>query len=164
MPRRDSQMKGLVPRNLAALFLLVFGLSQMAGYTFDLPTLRGIGAASVVAPFPKVFSDVDSVETFASRFFLEYTDAAGARQNMEITPAVYSRIQGPYNRRNVYGAALSFGPTPGFPKPLFDAVFSYGLVDPGRVGSELGLPEGIAGLRLRIETKTRGRDGLWFLP
>jgi hypothetical protein len=155
--------KGAVPRNVAAIVLLVFGLSQMAGYALQLRALRGIGAASVVAPFPKVFSDVDGVETFASRFVLEYTGTDGKPGRLEVTPEVYSRICGPYNRRNVYGAALSYGPTPHFPKPLFDAVFRYGLTEPGPLREELGLPHGIADLRLRVESKTRGRDQVWTL-
>jgi hypothetical protein len=164
MARSDSGKQALVRRNAAAIALLIFGMSQMVGHVLDLRPLRAIGAVSMLAPFPKVFSDVDGVETFSSRFFLDFRTSDGATRSLEITPEVYSRIRGPYNRRNVYGAALSYGPTPNFPKPLFEAVFNYGLIDPGPLRSEIDLPELTRDLRLRIQTKTHGRNDQWLLP
>lgn len=151
-------------RNILASTILIIGLSQMAGFLFDLLPLRALGAASVIAPLPKVFADVDGVETFASRFVLEYTAPNGESDLLEITPTVYGMIRGPYNRRKVYGAAFSYGPTPDFPRPLFDAVFEYGLMEPGPLRGEMGIEEGSTGFRLRIETKTRGRDNVWIMP
>ena len=151
-------------RNILASAILVIGLSQMAGFLIDLLPLRALGAASVIAPLPKVFTDVDGVETFASRFVLEYTGPNGESDQLEITPEVYGMIRGPYTRRNVYGAALSYGPTPNFPGPLFNAVFEYGLIEPGPLRREMGIEEGSTGFRLRIETKTRGRDDVWIMP
>ena len=151
-------------RSILASAILVIGLSQMAGFLFNLRPLRAIGAASVIAPLPKIFTDVDGVETFASRFILEYTGPNGGIDQLEITPEVYGMIKGPYNRRNVYGAALSYGPTPNFPRPLFDSVFQYGLIEPGPLSREMGIEEGSTGFRLRIETKTRGRDDVWIMP
>ncbi len=156
-------MNDVVKLNKAAALLMIFGLSQIVGNLCGLPWLQAIGAASAVAPFPKVFSDVDGIETFASRFELDYADASGASHTLEITPEVYSRITGPYNRRNVYGAALSYGPTPRFPRPLFRQVFRYGLIDPGPLRTEFGLPDNITALRLRVTTRTRGRNDKWLL-
>ena len=164
MARRKKDVDGVVVRNILSLVIFIIGLSQMAGFVLNLRAVRAIGAATVIAPFPKVFSDVDGVETFASKFILEYTSASGEVSELEITPEVYGRVRGPYNRRNVYGAALSYGPTPKFPKQLFNAVFNYGLIEPGPLRRELGMPEGSKGLRLRIETKTRGRDDVWLMP
>ena len=159
-----ARMNRLAVTNALAFIILIVGFSQMAGFVLDLRAVRAIGAASVIAPLPKVFADVDGVETFASRFVLEYTRPDGKNERLEITPKVYGMIDGPYNRRNVYGAALSYGPTPRFPRALFDAVFEYGLIQPGPLRREMGIQEGSTGFRLRIETKTRGRDDVWVMP
>ena len=95
---------------------------------------------TVISPFPKVFSDVDGIETFASVFELLYTDSQNETQQLKITPDIYFSMEGPYNRRNVYGAALSYGPTPKFPKKLFDVIFTYGLENPGPLKKEFCLP------------------------
>ena len=160
----DQQAKRTVRINLIAIIIFGFGLSQMVGYLLKVPALRGLGGASTIAPFPKVFSDVDGIETFASSFAIQFTDREGRLQQMAITPEVYATLAGPYNRRNVYGAAFSYGPTPRFPKPLFDCVFQYGLIDPGPLREEFGLPADMLDVRMIIETKTRGRDDRWELP
>ena len=157
-------MKIIKTINLIAILLFFLGLSQMVGYLFNLKILRGLGAALTIAPFPKVFSDVDGIETFALTFILEYTDENGKRHALKITPEVYSKMAGPYNRRNVYGAALSYGPTPKFPEALFNSVFRYGLIDPGPLKNEFGIPESITDVKLRIRTQTKGRNDQWLLP
>src|SRR5438034_916622 len=111
--------------NKTALVLLAVGLLQMTGDIFDLPALKGIGAATVASPAPKVFASVRGLETFSTRFFLEWRDRAGRARSLEVTPELYARLRGPYNRRNVYGAALAFGPvlaTDARTAPLFEAV------------------------------------------
>jgi len=64
----------------------------------------------VASPAPKIFTSVEGLETFSTRYFLEFKDREGRMRSVEITPELYSRIRGPYNRRNVYGAVLAFGP------------------------------------------------------
>ena len=106
-----------------ALALLLLGLAQMAGDLGGLPALRAIGAATQASPAPKVFSAVQGLETYSTRFFIEWTDAAGARHSAELTPELYARLRGPYNRRNVFGAALAYGPvlsTNPATRPMFE--------------------------------------------
>src|SRR4030095_9867272 len=109
------------------------------GYVTGIVALRGIGAATAASPLPKVFSDVDGFETFASEFTLRSRDARGTLTEMPITPALYGRLGGPYNRRNVYGAALSYAPR--LPQPLWESVYCYGLAARGPLRTELGLGE-----------------------
>ena len=151
----------MVRRNLLAVALLLFGCLQMAGYLTDRPELRGIGAASAVAPFPKVFSDVDGYETFAADFVLRGVDAEGATFERAITPEFYAQLEGPYNRRNVYGAALSYAPR--LPEPLWQAVWCHGLGEGGPLLAEFGLPEGAKNLTMEIKTRTSGRNDAWVL-
>jgi len=55
-------------RNLFAVALLLVGLTQMAGDILGNRVLKGLGAAPVAAPCPKVFCDIDGLEPFASSF------------------------------------------------------------------------------------------------
>lgn len=151
----------MIRRNLLAVALLVFGCLQMAGYLTDNPVLRGIGAASAAAPFPKVFSDVDGYETFAASFTLRGLDGNDAPFTLEITPELYSRLAGPYNRRNVYGAALSYAPR--LPEELWQSVWCHGLGPNGPLREEFGLPADAHALEMTIRTRTNGRNDTWLL-
>ncbi|HEV3459228.1 MAG TPA: hypothetical protein VHG32_21955 [Thermoanaerobaculia bacterium] len=148
-------------QNAGAAALLVLGSLQMVGDATGLTALKGIGAALAASPLPKVFSDVRGLETFASEFTLLATLPAGKEIELPITPELYRRLGGPYNRRNVYGAALSYAPR--LPQPLWQAVFCHGLGPAGPLRRELGVPAGATHLRVRIATRTRGRTGTWVL-
>ena len=152
-------------RNSAAVVLLLLGSCQMLGYITGSRVLRGLGAASAMSPAPKVFSDVDGLETFASEFTLGYRTADGAPASLRITPEVYGRLGGPYNRRNVYGAALSYAPR--LPEQLWTTVYCYGMATSpdGPLRRELGIPAGAHELSISIRTMTRGRTDQWtFAP
>lgn len=157
---------GLRARNAATAALLVIGLFQMTGYLFGragLPgaqMLRGLGAVTTASPLPKVFSDVDGLETFASSFTLVY-EVDGDEVRRPITPELYQRMRGPYWRRNVYGAALSYGPR--MPREIWETVFCYGLAEDGPFPDEFDVPANATGTRIVIETNTRGRNDTWIL-
>jgi hypothetical protein len=146
-------------RNVAAVAVMLLGSTQMVGYIMDSQMLRGIGAASGMAPLPKVFSDVDGMETFASEFSFWYTLRTGGRMELRITPDVYSRLAGPYNRRNVYGAALSYAPR--LPQPLWMSVYCHGMGPDGPLRREIGVPDSARDVSMSIRTLTRGRDDRW---
>ncbi len=147
--------------NWAAGLLCVIGLFQIVGDLAGLKALKGIGAATAASPFPKVFSDVRGLETFASEFVIHYEMADGVDSKLPITPELYHRLAGPYNRRNVYGAALSYAPR--MPVDLWTPVFCYGLRRGGPLRRELGLPEDTKMIEVLIATKTRGRSDTWVL-
>ena len=141
--------------------LLVIGSLQMTGYLLGLPPLRGLGACTAASPFPKVFSDVDGLETFASSFTIVYENGDGVTVREAVTPELYSRIRGPYWVRNVYGAALSYGPR--LPEDLWQTVFCRGLAVDGPLHAGLGIPADARRPRIEIATKTRGRDDRFVL-
>lgn len=116
----------------AAVFLVVLGTAQMVGDLTGFLPLKAVAAATGASPAPKVFSAVQGLETYSTRFFL---DLGGRR--VEVTPELYARIRGPYNRRNVYGAALAYGPV--LPPELREPVMRYALCD-ATLLEELGLP------------------------
>ena len=136
-----------------ALALVVLGLLQMAGDLVGSAPLRGIGAATMASPAPKVFSAVRGYETYSTRFFLEWRDGAGAPPfALELSSAIYARLGGPYNRRNIYGAALSYGPV--LPPALRDPVLRRALCGDRPLLRELGIDRG-PGMRLALRFETR---------
>jgi hypothetical protein len=144
--------------NKTALCLLIVGLLQMVGDVLHVPALKGIGAATVASPAPKVFSAVHGLETYSSRFFLEWTDRSGEQHSVQLTPKLYARLAGPYNRRNVYGAALAYGPvlaTDSRTQPMFHSVISYALCGKAPLLTELGIvpTNRIGPVRVRLEPR-----------
>lgn len=117
--------------------LLIVGLLQMTGDVLGVRALEGVGAATGASPAPKVFSAVRGFETYSARFVLEWQDEDGTPRSLELTPAVYGRIEGPYNRRNVYGAALAYAPV--LPPELRDPVFRHALCGEAPLLRELGV-------------------------
>lgn len=117
---------------LAAACLAVLGVAQMAGDLLGFVPLKAIAAATGASPAPKVFSAVQGLETYSTRFFLDL-----GHERVELTPELYARIRGPYNRRNVYGAALAYGPV--LPPALRDPVMRHALCGQAPLLRELGL-------------------------
>lgn len=116
----------------AAVFLVLLGTAQMLGDLTGFLPLKAIAAATGASPAPKVFSAVQGLETYSTRFFLDLGD-----RRVEVTPELYSRIRGPYNRRNVFGAALAYGPV--LPPELREPVLHYALCGDAPMLRELGL-------------------------
>jgi hypothetical protein len=144
--------------NKAAIFLVVLGLLQMAGVVLEScvsgpigRAVKGLGAATAASPAPKVFSSVRGLETYSTRFYIEWTDRSGVEHSLPITPEVYARMLGPYNRRNVYGAGLAYGPV--LPESLRDPVMRHALCGEAPLLRELGVPaDQIVGpVRVRYE-------------
>ena len=131
--------------NRSAIVLLALGLLQMGGDLFRVPVLRGIGAATVASPAPKVFSSVQGLETFSSEFYVEWTDRTGVAHSFKLTPEVYAHVKGPYNRRNVFGAALAYAPIlqeDPHTKEMFESVVRYALCGQAPLLREIGIDPG----------------------
>ena len=115
-----------------------------------------LGALTCASPAPKVFSAVGGLETYSTHFILEWTDRRGGQHALTLTPERYARVRGPYNRRNVYGAALAYGPvllTNEPTRPMFQAVTQHALCGEAPLLRELGLdPADVTGvIRVRYE-------------
>lgn len=132
----------------AAFFLFVIGSLQMSADLLRLPALKAVAAATGASPAPKVFSSVQGLETFSSVFFVEWRDRDGRAHSAELTPELYSRLRGPYNRRNVFGAALAYAPilsADARTTPMYDAVVRYAFCGSAPLLRELGInPETLA--------------------
>jgi hypothetical protein len=141
-----------------AAFLLVLGLLQMAGDLAGQALIQGIAAATAASPAPRVFSSVGGLETYSTRFWIEWKDARGSAMSLELTPEVAARLRGPYNRRNVFGAALAYGPVLVANKrtrAMLGAVLAHGLLGDAPLLVELGVDvEGIHDVALRYAPRS----------
>lgn len=146
-------------RNILAMVLLAVGSTQMIGYLSGIKSLRGVGLASGVAPFPKVFCEADGYEAFAASYRLEGHLPDGTRWAREFDPEWYSQLRGPYNRRNVYGAALAFAPR--LPEKLRDHLLEEALAPSSRMRRELGIPADLQGGTIVITPRTGESHGPW---
>jgi hypothetical protein len=121
---------------------LGLGLLQMCGDVLGVPALKGIGMATAASPAPRVFTSMRGLETFSTRFYLEWRSRDGAAHSLALTPEAYQHLRGAYNRRNAYGAALAAGPllaTDALTQTMFRAVLSHALCGDTPVLRELGI-------------------------
>jgi hypothetical protein len=154
-------------RQVASIGLLVLGLLQMAGDIFHLPLVKGFALATAASPAPKVFSAVRGLETYSTHFYLEWTDIRGSFHSREITPEMNSHLRGPYNRRNVFGAVLAYGPvlvSDSRSRPMFDAVASYALCGQAPLLGELGVDSATVLGQVTIRLVPRPDSHLEDLP
>jgi len=154
-------------RRAAPFLLLCLGLAQMAGDVLHLPALKAIAAATAASPAPKVFSAVRGLETYSTHFTLEWEDRSAGRQVLELTPEVNARLRGPYNRRNVFGAVLAYGPVlivEPKTRPLFESVARYALCGDAPILSELGVDPRRSSGRVRVRLDPRPGSELGDLP
>lgn len=153
---------------LAAFSMLaLIGFAQMAGDVFHLNALKAVAAATAASPAPKVFSAIKGLETYSSRFYIESANGGANSQSVEITPELYSRLRGPYNRRNVFGAVLAYGPvlvSDFHTRPLFDDVSRYALCGEAPLLWELGLPASLVRPPIRVRIEVRPGSKIESLP
>lgn len=146
--------------NHLALVVLGIGLLQMTGHLCGSKLLRGLGLATGISPFPKVFCEADGYEAFAARFQLEGTHADGRPWSRTLDPVLYAQIEGPYNRRNTYGAALAFAPR--LPADLRNQVLSVALRPGSALRKELDIPVDLRDVQVRITARDQQTE--WIYP
>jgi hypothetical protein len=147
-------------RKYLYLLVILIGLLQPIGYLLGNKSIKGIGQASGSSPLPIVFTEVKGVETFASNFYIQFINNEGNNAEYQITPHLYSKLKGPYNRRNIYGCAISYGPI--LKKEIWESILNYGIC--GKVLlKEMGLPLTGKNYSIRIKTKTSRKNDEWIL-
>jgi len=155
----ERRPEGLATR--AAWALLVLGLAQMAGDLALSAPLKALGAATAASPAPKVFCALRGHETISTAVRLEYESEGEWLAASFPTPG-HERLHGPYNRRNVYGAVIAYGPV--LDASLLESSWRYGLCGQAPILDELGLPE-LKGLRKRFVYEARdGRKTVMEVP
>jgi hypothetical protein len=146
------------------VFLVALGTLQAFADVLAMPQLKGVMAATQVSPAMKVFTAQQGYETHAARFAITWIDTGGELQRLGIDPAIYRNVDGPYNRRNVYGAALAYGPLlRADPKlrAMQESVMNYAFCSPGSLRADLGIPRDAAELTIHVlRTKPPTRSDL----
>ena len=100
------------------------------------------------------------MEGFACEFILRF-DLGGKRCLIPIAPELYARLAGPYNRRNVYGAALAGGPK--LPRVIWEPIFRHAFAENGPLRRELGLAPVATNIGVIVRSKTRDVEDEWLL-
>jgi sterol desaturase/sphingolipid hydroxylase (fatty acid hydroxylase superfamily) len=143
---------------LAAGALLALGVAQMLADAAGSTPLRALAAATAASPAPKVFTAVRGYEPLSTTFQLEWVDASGEARCAPVDAERVAGLRGPYNRRNVYGAALAFGPalaSDARTRPLLEAVLARALAGDASILAELGVdPRDVRGLRVRYAVRS----------
>jgi hypothetical protein len=145
------------------VFLVGLGSLQMAADVLGMPKLKAAAATTQVAPAMKVFTAHQGYETHAARFSLHWRDANGSATTLHLTPGSYAKVAGPYNRRNVYGAAFAYGPllrADPVTRPMHESVMRYALCTPGVLREELGIPRDVVITARVTPVRPTHRNGL----
>jgi hypothetical protein len=143
----------VIPERAAAAFLLVLGSLGMIGNAIGSDALKGLAAMTCASPAPKVFSAVKGLETYSTEFRIEWIDHDGAPQSVLLTPELYARLTGPYQRRNVYGAVLAFGPvlvSDPRTKPMWSSIMRHAACGERPLLRELGIDPSSIGGKLQV--------------
>lgn len=148
-------------RTIGILVLMLLGLLQAIGYIANSPAIKGVGLVTAASPLPIVFTEVKGVETFASDFYIVWQNQNNTKDSLKITSALYGKLKGPYNRRNVYGAVISYGPV--LPKEKIISVLNYGLCSNKSLLKELGLSGNEKNIFIRITSKTKNDSRTWVI-
>ena len=137
------------------------GCCQAVSDVMGWSTMKSLALASHASPAPRVFTSQQHFETFSSQFFVHYSTEAGD-VDVQLTPQLYELVQGPYNRRNAYGAALSYGPvlsSNAATAPMFEAVLGYALCE-STILSELDIQATRGTVVIHIEPQDPVSRGL----
>lgn len=143
--------------------LVTVGSLQMIGDLAGSAETKGLGAALHVSPAPRVFTTHDGFETFSSQFFIHWQDKKGDSHSLELTAENYEGIRGPYNRRNVFGAALSYGPVLNnnpATKDMFSQVSRYAFCGPAPALNELGVDSSLIRYPIAIELRPKDKNSI----
>ena len=149
-------------RNTLAIIVLAIGLTQMAGYLTGWKILRGIGLASGIAPFPKVFSEADGYEPFAATFRLLGEMPDGSPWPAPSPPHATRDSPAPTTAAT---STAQHSPSPPASPPS-SAIPSSALdLAPGsQLRKELQIPSEIKNLRVEITPRDGEPHGPWTFP
>ena len=147
-------------RDYLTWFILAVGSLQIGGFLTGMEGLRNLGRLTTASPLPLVFSDFRGLETFSLDFTLKGEFQDGTTSDVVITPQIYGKFPGPYNRRNVYGAVLAYSPKLTLPheSALVQSVLHYAFCKNGPLLGIFGDKKEMA--HLAIEAKSKAATDL----
>ncbi len=141
--------------------VLGIGSLQIIGLLTQIDAIRNIGRLTSASPLPFVFSDFRGLETYSLEFNITAEGTDGTSITKLITPKLYGEFKGPYNRRNVYGAVLAYGPKLHEPseKPMVDSVLKYGFCNNGPLAEMFESSTPLRKVVITATSKARNAEG-----
>lgn len=147
--------------NLKYILLILVGFISIFGKLIGNEKMIGLGFISASSPLPLVFSQFRGVEGFALSYIIDY-QVDGSWKKLKISPEVYAQLAGPYNRRNVFGAAMAGAPmlTGKKESRLIKRLHKYSLCD-GPLAKELGIDKNSSRFIVHIKSETLNDNRTW---
>ena len=141
-------------QKILLLFLVLVGSVRALADVGGFPEVSAFFSLFNVSPAMKVFTAHKGYETFSPTFMLDFHGRESETVSVELTPELYRKLEGPYNRRNVYGAVISYGPVLVSnlkTANLFHSVARYSFCKPGKLIEELSItvPDDFSGVTIR---------------
>ena len=132
-------------RRFAPLLLVGIGCLKFLGYFTGWATLIRLGAQSVAAPLPIVFSARRDAGSVSARFVLRVETALGETIEIHGGPGFHARIRGPFQRAQIYTADMMQA------HPVYleryrarDTIVGFGICDRGPLARDLGIDDSVA--------------------
>lgn len=147
-------------RKALYIIVILIGFLQTIGHVTGIKIIKSLGVVTAASPLPIVFTEVKGIETFASDFYIQWTNELNEIERVQMTPEIYSRLKGPYNRRNIFGAAIAYGPV--LPETIWSPILNYGICN-GILQEELEIPFDENSFSIEIETRTKSKTDQWTL-
>jgi hypothetical protein len=154
-----NTIKSYIP---VVVVLLIGGL-QTFGFIFEFDGLRKAAQLTAASPLPLVFSHYRGLETFSPRFSIKIEPPHAEARVIQITPERYAALDGPYNRRNMYGAAFAFGSVMKYPEEeaLVTQILRYGFCNEGPLAQLISAtPHDV----LTVQILPKGESSMRTLP
>ena len=144
-PRRARRLRTATPpdsfRTLVLALLVAVGLANAVAYLLDVRPLGTVAKVTMASPLPRAFSQSQSLAGFAKEFVIELTSADGRVERRVASSELFAGLPGPYERRVLYGAALTYAPVA--PQARFISIVRYGFCRGGPLAARLGVHEAV---------------------
>lgn len=159
LPERPKKL----PRNLFKYILInalfVLGCLNIIGVIFNSPSIKGFATMTTASPLPFVFTSYNGIETFSTTFNLDITFRNGSKSEILMDHKLYSKMQGPYQKRNMVGAVFSHGPFFKDPRMLEirNQVLHWSFCQE-HLTKEFGINDMIEKAIINVKSKTKGNE------
>jgi len=131
-------------RSLGVALLVGVGLANSLAHLTGASWLRTFALATSASPLPRAFSQSQSLAGFSNEFIIELTHADGTVERRTESSELFAGLPGPYERRVIYGAALSFSSV--VPRPPFTSILRYGFCRSGPLAARMDVRQPLRGM------------------
>jgi len=150
---KNKKYKNVIP-SIINYILVIWGLMSSSAFIVH-SNMAQKTSVFVSSPLPLVFTSFNGIETFSSEYWIIATFENGTIYNIKITHEMYSKMEGAYNRKNVYGAIFAFGSLLEDKNmiALRQEVLNYAICDPALVIKEFGIHEKIKHMNIYMTSR-----------